>query len=96
MKSQIDGLLFGEDFQDRYKTARGVKKTSWELKAAGSTGYEKEKQSHLNYKRQGNKPRFKAEKYERKNTGGKQSQRYRNNPQFNQQYHRQGSRIYHK
>lgn len=34
MKSKMDGLLFGEDFQDKYKTARKVKKTSWELKAS--------------------------------------------------------------
>ncbi|VEN56294.1 unnamed protein product [Callosobruchus maculatus] len=95
MKSNIGGLLFGEDFQEKYKTAREVKKTSWELKAAGPSGYKKEKKSNLNYKRQGNRPRFKTENYVKKNTGRKPSQRYRNLQQpSNQQNHRKGSRKY--
>ncbi|VEN45056.1 unnamed protein product, partial [Callosobruchus maculatus] len=48
MRSNIDGLLSGVDFQDKYKTAREVKKkTSWELNAAGPSGYKKEKKSKL-------------------------------------------------
>ncbi|XP_050297431.1 uncharacterized protein LOC126736864 isoform X1 [Anthonomus grandis grandis] len=65
MKSQIDSLLFGENFQEKYKAAKEVKRTALDLKA-GPSGNKQEKKDHLNYKRQSNRPRFKTEKYDRR------------------------------
>ncbi|XP_050315189.1 uncharacterized protein LOC126749530 isoform X1 [Anthonomus grandis grandis] len=64
MKSQIDSLLFGENFQEKYKAAKEVKRTALDLKA-GPSGNKQEKKNRLNYKRQSNRPRFKTE------TGGR-------------------------
>lgn len=89
MKSKIDSLLFGEDFQEKYKVAKEVKKTSLDLKA-GPSGYKKK--DHLNYKRQNNRPRFKAEKYDDKRKKGKQLQ-WRRSAQSSQQ--QRGLRKYH-
>lgn len=91
MKSKIDTLLFGEDFQEKYKTAKEVKKTGLDLKA-GPSGYQKEKrQDHLNYKRQNNRPKFKTEKYDKKRKG-RQPQWHRSTQSRQQQ---RGSRKYH-